>query len=202
MTQIAIRRSPAAVPFHLEMGSALRLTDSELLELCRRNRELRFERTAEGDLIVTTPAGGESSRRNARLVTALVNWSDEDGSGVVYDSSGGFLLPNGAMRAPDAAWVRQSRLAELSSEEREGFVPLCPDFVIELRSPSDTLADLQGKMEEYLANGVRLGWLIDPGTRRVHVYRPGEEIEALDEPKEISGDPELPGFVMDLKSIW
>ena len=190
------------MPFHLEMGAALRLTDSELLELCRRNRELRFERTAEGDLIVMTPAGGESSRRNARLVTALVNWADEKGSGVVYDSSGGFLLPNGAMRAPDAAWVRKSRLANLSAEEREGFVPLCPDFVVELRSPSDSPAELQGKLQEYLANGARLGWLIDPGARRVHVYRPDREVETLEDPRDVSGDPELPGFVLDLKTIW
>lgn len=202
MTQIAIRSSPAQVPLKLDMGSALRLSDSELLELCRRNPELQIERTAEGDLIAMSPAGGETSRRNARLVAALVNWADEDSSGVVYDSSGGFLLPSGAMRAPDAAWVEKTRLVELSAAEREGFLPLCPDFVVELKSPSDSLDDLKAKMDAYLASGARLGWLIDPWERRVHVYRPGEEVEVLDNPRQISGAPELPGLVLDLGPIW
>ncbi|MFP3942088.1 MAG: Uma2 family endonuclease [Thermoanaerobaculia bacterium] len=202
MTQIAIRKSPEPVALNLEMGSAIRLNDEELLELCRRNRELRIERTREGDLIVMTPAGGSSSRRNARVVAALLNWADEDGSGVVYDSSGGFLLDNGAMRAPDAAWVRRSRLAKIPPEELEGFVPLCPDFVVEIRSPSDALPELEAKMEEYLDNGARLGWLIDPSRRRVSVYRPGRPVEVLEEPGEIAGDPELPGFVFSLGPVW
>lgn len=201
MTQIAIRRSPQSVPMSLDIGSALRLGDGELLELCRKNPELRIERTAEGDLIVMTPAGGESSRRNALLVAGLVNWAVQDGTGEVYDSSGGFVLPNGAMRAPDAAWVLRGRLAELSRDQREGFLPLCPDFVVELRSPSDSLADLQAKMEEYLGNGARLGWLIDPTEKRVVVYRPDREPEVLERPLELSAAPELPGFVLDLRPI-
>lgn len=184
------------------MGSALRLSDAELLELCRRNPELRIERTTEGDLIVMSPVGGESSRRNARLIAALVSWADSDQTGEVYDSSGGFILPDGAMRAPDAAWVRKSRLAALSAVEREGFLPLCPDFVIELRSPSDALDDLRAKMEAYLANGARLGWLLDPQQRRAYVYRAGEEVELLENPRVLSGAPELPGFVLDLEPIW
>jgi Uma2 family endonuclease len=202
MTQIAIRSSPAPVPLRLEMGSALRLSDAELLELCRRNPELRIERTAEGDLIVMSPAGGESARRNARLVAALVNWADEDSTGVVYDSSGGFILPNGAMRSPDAAWVPKSRLSGLSEEQREGFLPLCPDFVIELRSPSDALGDLRAKMEAYVAGGAGLGWLIDPAERRVYVYRAGAEVEVLEDHRRLSASPELPGFVLDLELIW
>lgn len=202
MTQIAIRRSLMPVPVSLEMGTALRLSDTELLALCRRNPELRIERTAEEDLIVMTPVGGESSRRNARLVAALVNWADQDSTGVVYDSSGGFLLPNGAMRAPDAAWIPKSRLAGLSVEQQAGFLPLCPDFVIELKSPSDALGDLRAKMEEYRTNGTRLGWLIDPDERKVYVYRPGEDVEVLESPREISGGSELPGFVLDLRLIW
>jgi Uma2 family endonuclease len=202
MTQIAIRSSPAPVPLRLEMGSALRLSDAELLELCRRNPELRIERTAEGDLIVMSPVGGESARRNARLVAALVNWADEDSTGVVYDSSGGFILPNGAMRSPDAAWVPKSRLSGLSEEQREGFLPLCPDFVIELRSPSDTLGDLRAKMEAYVAGGAGLGWLIDPAERRVYVYRAGAEVEVLEDHRRLSASPELPGFVLDLELIW
>jgi len=184
------------------MGSALRLSDAELLELCRRNPELRIERTAEGDLIVMSPAGGESARRNARLVAALVNWADEDSTGLVYDSSGGFILPNGAMRSPDAAWVRKARLSGLSEEQREGFLPLCPDFVIELWSPSDALGDLRAKMESYVAGGAQLGWLIDPGERRVYVYRPGAEVEVLENHRKLAASPDLPGFVLDLELIW
>ena len=202
MSQIAIRRSPEPVAMNLEMGSELRWSDDALLELCRRNPELRIERTARGDLVVMTPAGGASSRRNARVVAALVDWADEDGTGAVYDSSGGFLLANGAMRAPDAAWVPESRLAGLTIEQREGFLPLCPDFVVEVRSPSDSLPELRAKMAEYLANGARLGWLLDPLERRVSVYRPGQRIEILDQPAQISGSPELPGFVLDLQPIW
>ncbi len=189
------------MPVSLDIGSALRLGDDELLELCRKNPDLRIERTAEGNLIVSPPAGGEASRRNARLVASLVNWADQDGTGEVYDSSGGFVLSNGAMRAPDAAWVVRSRLAELSPEQREGFLPLCPDFVVELRSPSDGLGDLQAKMEEYLANGARLGWLVDPTENRVVIYRPDRDPEVLEGPLELAGSPELPRFVLDLRRI-
>ena len=136
------------------------------------------------------------------IIAALVSWADSDQTGEVYDSSGGFILPDGAMRAPDAAWVRKSRLAALSAVEREGFLPLCPDFVIELRSPSDALDDLRAKMEAYLANGARLGWLLDPQQRRAYVYRAGEEVELLENPRVLSGAPELPGFVLDLEPIW
>lgn len=187
---------------NLEMGSELRWSDDALLELCRRNPELRIERTARGDLVVMTPAGGASSRRNARVVAALVDWADENGTGAVYDSSGGFLLANGAMWAPDAAWVPESRLVGLTIEQREGFLPLCPDFVVEIRSPSDSLPELRAKMAEYLANGARLGWLLDPLERRVSVYRPGQRSEIQDQPTQISGSPELPGFVLDLQPIW
>ncbi|HLE83941.1 MAG TPA: Uma2 family endonuclease [Thermoanaerobaculia bacterium] len=200
MTQIAIR--DASIPFNVELGSALRLSDDELFELCGRNPELRIERTPEGDLIVMTPAGGESSHRNARLVTAIMGWADRDGTGVAFDATAGFLLPNGAMRSPDAAWVERSRWRALEPEQRRGFVPLAPDFVLELRSPSDRLPDLRAKMEEYRACGVRLGWLIDPEERRVHVYRPDRVPEVLEAPPRVAADPELPGFVLDLKSIW
>jgi Uma2 family endonuclease len=200
MSQIAIRTGPE--PIDMKMGSAFRLDDQELFELCVRNPELRIERSAEGDLIVMTPAGWESGRRNAEIVYALTGWAKADGSGVVADSSTGFLLPNGAMRAPDAAWVETSRLEGISPEQKKRFLPLCPDFVIELRSPSDALAELRVKMEEYRDAGARLGWLVDPDERRVHVYRPGRPIEVLDGPTEISGDPELPGFILHLGPIW
>jgi Uma2 family endonuclease len=200
MTQIAIRGRDE--PFDLELGSRLHWGDEELFELCARNPELRIERSREGNLIVMTPAGWESGRRNAEIVRALVEWADQDGSGVVSDSSGGFVLPNGAMRSPDAAWVLRSRVQEVPAETRKRFLPLCPDFVVELRSPSDRLEDLRAKMEEYRANGARLGWLIDPEERRVHVYRLGREVEILDEAAEVSGDPELSGLVLDLDRIW
>lgn len=200
MTQIAIARSP--VDLSLELGSALQLSDDELFELCVQNPELRIERTAEGDLTVMTPAGGASSHRNFEVAGALREWARRDDTGVGFDSSAGFLLPNGAMRAPDAAWVLRSRLEPLSSEAKERFIPLTPDFVVELRSPSDRLADLERKLEEYRNQGARLGWLIDPQERRVHVYRPGRPPEVLDDPAEVSGDPELPGFLLDLEPIW
>lgn len=200
MTQISIRSAP--VPMNLELGRALRLGNEELFELCSRNPELRIERTPEGDLIVMSPPGGESSRRNARVVAALVEWADREGSGWVYDSSGGFLLADGAMRSPDAAWVRRERVEELSADERERFLPLCPDFVIELRSPTDSLPELETKMEEYRDHGAALGWLIDPFERRVQVYRSDREVERLDRLSSIDASPELPGFVLELDRLW
>lgn len=200
MTQIAVRSEP--VPINLEVGSALRLSDERLFQLCARNPELRIERTGEGDLIVMTPTGGESSHRNLRISTALALWADEDGTGTAFDSSAGFLLPNGAMRSPDASWVLNSRLAKLRPEQKRGFIPLCPDFVVELKPPTDRLPDLQAKMEEYRANGLRLGWLIDPEAQRVHVYRPGREVESMDRPNELRGDPELRSLLVDSRRIW
>lgn len=200
MTEIAIDATP--VPLSLRLGSALQLSDDELFELCGRNPELRIERTAQGNLVVMTPAGGASGHRNFKLTGALALWVERDGTGVGFDSSTGFLLPNGAMRAPDAAWVLHSRLARLSTQAKEKFLPLCPDFAIELRSPSDRLSDLQAKMEEYRANGTRLGWLLDPKERRVYVYRPGRPIEVLEHVPAVSGDPELPGFILQLEPIW
>lgn len=200
MSQITTSDTP--VSLNLRMGEALRLSDDELFELCARNRELRIERTAEGDLIVMTPAGGETAHRNAKITAALLMWADRDGTGIAFDSSAGFLLPNGAERSPDAAWLEKSRWTALPTEGRRKFVPLAPDFVVELRSPSDRLSVLQNKMEEYRDNGVRLGWLLDPEERRVHVYRPGRPAEVLDAPSRLSGDPELPGFLLDLAPIW
>ena len=200
MTQIALPSSP--VPLSLQMGASLQLSDDELFELCARNPELRIERTVEGDLIVMTPAGWASGRRNAHIVGTLWAWARQQGDFEVGDSSAGFLLPNGAMRAPDASCVLRSRLGALSAERRERFLPLCPDFVVELRSPSDPLPALVAKMEEYRDNGARLGWLIDPLERRVHVYRPGREVEVLQDADRMAGDPELSGLVLELEPIW
>ena len=189
-------------PLTLHLDPIIQLDDDELFELCQRNRDLRIERTAGGDIIVMSPAGGKTSNRNSGITAQLWIWAMRDRTGHAFDSSGGFTLPNGAMRSPDAAWVERTRLSALAADLQETFLPLCPTFVIELRSPSDTLASVQAKMEEYVANGARLGWLIDPIEQRVHVYRPGIDVEILDEPSSVAGDPELPGFEMELEEVW
>lgn len=189
-------------PLTLHVPTTVDLTGDHFFEFCQVNRDLRIERTSQGDLLIMNPAGGETSRRNATLTAMFYLWAQRDGTGLVFDSSGGFTLPNGATRAPDLAWVTRSRWDALPAEDRQRFPPLCPDFVLELRSPTDTLAELQAKMEEYLDNGARLGWLIDPRGRRIYVYRPGSDVECLEDPSRISGDPELPGFVLELGDIW
>lgn len=187
----------------LPTTTVLSVTPQQFEELAAANPELRLERTAEGELIVSPPTGGESSQRNSSLTAQLDRWdeSNED-LGVVFDSSGGFILPNGARRSPDASWVRRERWEDLTPEQRKGFVPLCPDFVVELRSETDRLSTLQAKMREYLENGARLGWLIDPQNQRVEIYRPGQPIEVLENPMELSGEEVLPGFVLNLRRIW
>lgn len=190
------------LPVVLHTRPALDMTDEEFYQFCQINREWRIERTAEGDLLVMAPAGGETGHRNMLVAAFLTNWALPDGTGVPFDSSTGFNLPNGATRSPDAAWVKRSRLASLTPEQKKRFLPLCPDFVIELRSPSDSLKTVQDKMREYVENGARLGWLVDSPNRRIYVYRPGAAVECLDNPATVSGDPELPGFVLDLARIW
>lgn len=177
------------------------LDDEALFELCRANRDLRIERSARGEIRIMSPTGGETGRRNFLLTALFGAWAMRDGSGVGFDSSTGFLLPNGAERSPVVAWIRKERWEALTPEQRAKFVPLCPDFVIELRSPSDELAALQAKMEEYLACGAELGWLIDPQAKRVWIYRAGVTAECLQSPGTLSGAPLLPGFVLDLVSI-
>lgn len=189
-------------PVVLQTCPAFEMSDEQFYEFCQQNRDWRIERTAEGDLIIMPPAGGETGDKNAFVTAFLKIWSLQEGSGVAFDSSTGFDLPNGATRSPDAAWVTRSRLAILTEEQKRKFLPLCPNFVIELRSPSDRLKTIQEKMQEYLDNGAQLGWLIDPSERRVYVYRPGVAVECLDNPANISGDPELSGFVLDLTRIW
>jgi Uma2 family endonuclease len=180
----------------------LDLTDDQFFEMCQVNRDLRFERTAEGEIIIMPPTGWETGDRNAEITAQLRAWSKQDAQGKATDSSAGFKLPNGADRSPDAAWVLRERLRQLTLEQRRKFLPLCPDFAIELRSPTDDLEDVKAKMEEYVANGLRLGWLIDPPARCVYVYRPGREVEILENPAQVSGDPELPGFVLEMAEIW
>ncbi|AGY59656.1 Uma2 family endonuclease [Gloeobacter kilaueensis] len=179
----------------------LELTHELFTALCRSNPDLRLERSPRGELIVMAPAGSNSGRRNARLNHRLLDWADRDRTGVVFDSSTGFTLPNGAIRSPDAAWIRRERWQALSLEQQEGFAPLSPDFVIELRSASDDLNTLQLKMEEYLANGVQLGWLIDPQARRVEIYRPGHPVQRLENPALLSAEL-LPGWQLDVQEIF
>jgi len=178
------------------------LSEEDFFQLCAANPDLRLERTAKGEIVIMAPAGGASSNRNFNIVVALAAWTQEDGTGVGFDSSAGFQLPDGSVLGPDAAWVRRERLSALSADQRERFLPLAPDFVIELRSPSDRPRDLETKMAAYAANGVRLGWLIDPFAHTITVYRPGKDPELLRAPERITGDPELPGFVLEMEGIW
>ncbi len=171
-------------------------------DFCRANADLRIERTAEGEIIVMPPTGWETMDRNSELTTQVRIWAKSDGRGKAGESSGGFILPNGAERSPDASWIRRERLAQLTAEQRRKFAPLCPDFVVELMSPSDKLRVVQAKMEEYIANGAQLGWLLDPDNRTVYVYRPNAPVEKLENVLEVSGEPELPGFVLQLAEIW
>lgn len=186
----------------LRTSPAIELTDDEFFALCQINSDLRLERTSRGDIIIMAPTGAETGNRNADITAQLVIWTKRDGTGAAFDSSTGFKLPNGADRSPDGAWVRKSRLAILTREEKLKFLPLCPDFVIELISPTDTLAATQAKMDEYIENGAQLGWLIDPEPRRIHVYRPRAAVVVLENVAEVAAEPELPGFVLDLREIW
>jgi Uma2 family endonuclease len=185
-----------------QYGYQLKSTEDLFYELCRQNPDLRLERTSNGEVIVMPPTGGETGGRNDEITRQLSNWRKENGTGRSFDSSTGFKLPNGADRSPDASWVKKARLAQLTLEEKKKFLPLCPDFVIELRSPSDDLDSIKAKMEEYIDCGLRLGWLIDPETRIVYVYRPHADVKELKNVTEVSADPELPGFTFDLREVW
>lgn len=178
------------------------LSDEQFLQLCHLNPEMRFEYTSCGDLVIMTSTGGWTGNRNIRIAARLQLWAETDGSGLAFDSSTLFLLPNGARRMPDASWLRLDRWNRLTREQQDGIPPLCPDFVLELRSPSDRLPGLQDKMAEYIANGACLGWLIDPIERVVLVYRPDESVDRLAAPAELSGEPVLPGFVLGLTAFW
>lgn len=178
------------------------MTDEEFFAFCQLNPKLRIERTSEGEVIIMPPAGGESGRRELEGSGSLLQWAKKDGSGVAFSPSTGFLLPNGAERSPDMAWVRRERWEALTQDERERFPPLCPDFVAEIRSRTDRLRALKEKMEEYLANGAQLGWLLDPVERKVYVYRPGADAVCLDDPETVCGDPVLPGFTLDVRGLF
>lgn len=177
------------------------LTDEQFFQLCQNNCDLRFERTASGELVIMPPTGGETGKRNFEIVVQLGIWNKKHNLGVGFDSSTGFKLPNGANRSPDGAWVLQERWEALSQQQRQKFLPLCPDFVVELCSPTDSLKQTQAKMQEYIDNGARLGWLIDAKARRVEIYRINQNVEILEQPATLSGEDVLPGFILDLKLV-
>ncbi len=189
-------------PITVNLNPIHKLTDEQFYQLCQFNSELRFERNATGELIIIPPAGGETGNRNGRITQQLFNWADTDGTGIAFDSSTGFKLPNNADRSPDAAWVKSERWDALTPEQKERFIPLCPDFVIELLSPSDSLRMAQEKMQEYRDNSTRLGWLINRKARQVEIYRLDQEVEVLQSPTNLSGERVLPGFVLDVQPIW
>lgn len=200
--------NPASViaevePLVLRFQSIMKkLSEEEFYEFCRANDELSIETTAEGDLIIMPPTGGKTGIRNFKLIGQFSAWVEAGGSGQGFDSSTVFILPNGAHRSPDLSWVSNERWQALTEKQQERFPPLCPDFVVELRSPTDRLKRMQAKMQEYVINGARLGWLIDPFERKVHVYRADAAIEILDNPQSVSGELVLPGFTLDAQALW
>ncbi|WP_293335858.1 Uma2 family endonuclease [Microcoleus sp. CAWBG58] len=194
---------PQTISLEVPNSIALLVTGEQFEALTLANPDLRLERTAQGELIVNPPTGGESGNSNLSISGQLDRWCElNEDLGKGFDSSTGFILPNGARRSPDASWVSRARWEALTPKERKGFVPLCPDFVVELRSASDSLSTLQAKMREYIDNGARLGWLIDPQNRRVEIYRQQAEVEISIDPAELSGEDVLPGFVLNLRRVW
>jgi Uma2 family endonuclease len=178
------------------------LSDEQFFQLCQDNRDLRLERSAKGDLIIMPPTGGETGNSNAGITAQLWLWNNLHKLGVVFDSSTGFKLPNGADRSPDAAWIPLEKWQALTPQQKERFLPLSPDFVIELMSPSDSLETARKKMQEYLDNGTRLGWLINRKIREVEIYRQGQAVEILTNPESLSGENILPEFSLNLTLIW
>lgn len=192
----------AVTAITINFNNVVKLNEDQFYQLCRDNPDIKFERNANGELIVMPPTGGETRRRNAKLTARFVLWNEQTQLGEVFDSSTCFKLPNGSNRSPDVSWVELSRWNALSLEQREKFPPIAPDFVLELMSPSDSLSETQAKMEEYMNAGVRLGWLIERKTRSVEIYRQGQLKEVLDSPASLSGEDVLLGFTLDLQIIW
>ena len=188
--------------FTINFNSVIDLTDEQFFQLCQKNQDLKFERNALGDLIIMSPTGGETGNRNLEIAVDLGIWNRRTKLGVAFDSSTGFKLPNSANRSPDASWITIEKWNSLTPEQRTKFLPLCPDFLVELMSPSDNLSDTREKMKEYQENGARLGWLINRKTQQVEIYRLDKDVEILDSPTILSGEDVLPGFVLDLAAIW
>ena len=186
----------------LNLNSIVKLTSEQFYKLCEEHPELKLERNAKGELIVMPPTGGETGKSNSKFNLQIGLWNEQTELGEAFDSSTGFTLPNGADRSPDVSWVEKSRWEALTPEQRDKFIPLCPDFAIEFLSPSDSLKKTQEKMQEYMENGCRLGWLINRKKREVEIYRPGQAVEVLQSPLTLSGEDVLPGFMLNLQKIW
>ncbi len=195
---IATEVTPMVLKFH----PVITMTDEQLFDFCQLNKDLHIERKANGEIVIMSPTGSETEARNFDLIVQLGIWVKQYGTGVGFGSSGGFTLPNGAVLSPDAAWIKKTDWEAIPQEKRKKFAPICPEFVVELPSESDSLKVLQDKMEEYINNGTKLGWLIDRKERKVYIYRPEIAVEKLDNPSTLSGEDILSGFVLDLSSIW
>jgi Uma2 family endonuclease len=203
--QIVVSREKAFSPVVLRFtdgNGSSGMTRGQFFRFCQINDALNIERTAQGDIVVMAPTGAGGGYRDNLASFQLTQWAIQDGTGLAFGASVGFELPNGATRSPDASWIKRKRWAKLQPHEKEVFAPLCPDFVIEVRSRTDRIEVLKRKMVEYCENGAQLGWLIDPSTFKVHIYQPAKQPKILDRPKRISGNPELPGFVLELAEIW
>jgi len=187
----------------LQMPPELQMTDEQFFEFCQINRGLRIERNKLGEISIMPPTSSETGNRNFNIALQLGIWAEQDSTGICFDSSTGFKLSTGAERSPDASWIKLDRWNTLSSEQQQRFAPICPDFVVELRSSSDNLKPLQEKMVEYMQEpGIKLGWLIDRKNCLVYIYRPGLEVECLDNPATVSGEGVLPGFILNMSKIW
>lgn len=188
-------------PYVLDLTDVIRLSDEDLMKVCAANPDLRIEQNAAGQLEIMSPAGASSSARGVKFITALEIWNRERDEGIVFDSSAGFRLPNGALRAPDAAWLRRNRWEQFTAKQREEFTHVVPDFLVEIRSRSDRLRYLRGKMAEWMENGCRLAWLVDPRKRAVHIYRTDGRVESVGFNVELSGEDILPGFTFDPRTL-
>ncbi len=203
--QITMETTTIFIPrdrFTFYLGERRKPSIEEFEKICRQNSDMQIEMSKEGEISVMPPVHADTSEKNSEIGYQLRHWSKKDKSGKVYESSGGFVLPNGAIRSPDASWISKERLAKLSEKERQGFINICPDFVIELRSASDSLPKLKAKMLEYLENGARLGWLIDARKKKVYVYRQNNNVEVLENPRSLSGEDVLKNFTLDLSEIF
>ena len=188
--------------YTIQLEPTVHLNNEQFYSLCRNNPDLKFELTAKGELIIMSPTGGETGKRNLEIATELAIWNRQTQLGVCFDSSTCFILPNGAKRSPDVAWIKKQRWDSLTLEQKETFPPIAPDFVLELMSPSDSLKNTQEKMLEYIENQVQLGWLINRKNQQVEIYRLGQAIEVLNSPSNLSGEEILPGFILDLNLVW
>ncbi len=207
MSSVLIENSPMLYEYSpildLDFGNLFaQPNDDEFFDFCQRNKSMRIEMDKNGEITIMPPTGSETGKRNFKLTVKLGNWAESDGTGEGFDSSTGFRLPNGAKRSPDLSWMTLEKWNSIPKAKRKKFAPVCPDFVVELRSETDSLVKLQAKMEEYIENGASLGWLIDPDKRTVYVYRSDVDVEILKNPKAVSGEPFLRGFTLNIQEIW